>query len=179
MNIAAFALALGTVLQPALTVRDVTGVERHPLETAPGKPAALFFVTNDCPISNYYAHEIRRICEDYAARGLACSLVYSDPALADGQARAHAVQFGHGSYPWIVDRQHVLVKATGVTVTPEVAVISSGAIVYRGRIDDFFVTWGQSRRQVKQHDLREALDSIFAGKPVSEPETKAIGCWIP
>lgn len=180
MNVTALALALGAVLQPSLGIHDVTGVERHPLAAAPGNPVALFFVTNDCPISNYYSHEIRRICEDYASHGLTCSLVYTDPTLTDEQARAHAAQYGHGGYPWIVDRRHILVKATGVTVTPEVAVITAGgAIAYRGRIDDFFVTWGQSRRQVKQHDLRDALDAVFAGRPVAEPETKAIGCWIP
>lgn len=179
MSPGAIALVLGAVLQPSLPVRDVMGVERHPLQTAPGKPAALFFVVTDCPISNYYAHEIRRICDDYGTRGLACSLVYTDPALTADQVRAHAAQFGHGPYPWIVDRRHVLVQATGVTVTPEVAVIDGGVVVYRGRIDDFFVTWGQSRRQVTRHDLRDALDAVFAGKPVAEPETRPIGCWIP
>lgn len=180
MTFAVLAFALGSALRPSLAVRDVTGMERYPLQPAPGKAAALFFVTNDCPISNYYAREIHRICDDYALRGLACSLVYTDEALTDEQARAHAAQYGHGAYPWIVDRQHLLVKATGATVTPEVAVVTDeGKLAYRGRIDDFFVTWGQSRRQVKQHDLRDALDAVFAGKPVAEPETKAIGCWIP
>src|SRR5258707_166498 len=107
------ALALGAILHPAVVVRDIDGVKREPLNVEKGHVEALFFVTNDCPISNYYAQEIRRICEEYAARGLGCALVYSDPALTDEQARKHAQEYRHGAYPKIVDRAHALVKATG------------------------------------------------------------------
>jgi hypothetical protein len=41
-------------------------MRRSPCATSrkvdPGKAEAVFFVTNDCPISIYYAHEIRHIC---------------------------------------------------------------------------------------------------------------------
>src|ERR1035441_9788644 len=54
--------ALSTVLHPGIAVRDIDGVLREPLKVDKGHTEALFFVTNDCPVSNYYAHEIRRIC---------------------------------------------------------------------------------------------------------------------
>jgi hypothetical protein len=69
------ALALGTILQPSLALRDVDGITREPLKVAKGHFGAMFFVTNDCPVSNYYSHEIRRICDDYAKRGVGCSLI--------------------------------------------------------------------------------------------------------
>jgi len=31
---------------------------------------------------------------------------------------------------------------------------------------------------VTEHDLRDALDAVLAGKPVSKPETQPIGCYI-
>jgi hypothetical protein len=158
---------------------DVNGVERHPLRVDAGKANALFFVTNECPISNSFAHEIARICADYRTKGIACTLVYVDPALSDDQARKHAQEYGHGDYPRIVDRRHELVKATGVTITPEVAVINrSGKVVYRGRIDDSYAALGQPRRAVKNPDLRNALDEVVEGKPVRTPETRALGCYI-
>jgi hypothetical protein len=144
-----------------------------------GKANALFFVTNECPISNSFAHEIARICADYKSKGIGCTLVYVDPALTDDQARRHAQEYGHGDYPKIVDRRHELVKATGVTVTPEAAVIDrAGKVVYRGRIDDSYAALGQPRRPAKNLDLRIALDAVVTGRSVQKPETPALGCYI-
>lgn len=186
------ALAMGAVLlaapatlqhaaipHPSIAIRDIDGVKRQPLLVAPGHASALFFVTGDCPVSNYYSHEIRRICEDYARRGVACSLVYSDPATTDEMARKHAAEYGHGDYPKIVDREHVLIDATHAAVTPTAVVIRSDqTIAYRGRIDNFYAAIGQPRRIVTEHDLRDALDAVLSGKPVAKPETPVVGCYI-
>ena len=162
-----------------LMIRDVDGVERQPLRPRAGIANALFFVTNECPISNSFAHEIARICADYKGKGIGCALVYVDSTLSNEQARQHAREFGHGDYPKIVDRRHELVKAAGVTITPEAAVVDrSGKVLYRGRIDDSYAALGQPRRPVKDADLRNALEAIVAGKPVAKPETKALGCYI-
>jgi hypothetical protein len=174
------ALALGTILQPSVAVRDVDGVKREPLRVDKGHFGALFFVTNDCPVSNYYSHEIRRICEDYAKRGVGCSLVYTDPSLTDEQAKNHAQEYGHGSYPKIIDRAHALVKATGAAITPTAVVVRpDGSIAYRGRIDNSFAAIGVKRRVVTDFDLRNALDAVVAGKQVAKPEEPPVGCYIP
>ncbi len=144
------------------------------------KETVLFFITNDCPISNAFAPEIARICAEYQPRGAECKLVYIDPAMTDEAARAHAAAYGHGRYARIVDRHHELVKAAGVTITPEAAVMNpAGKVLYRGRIDNSFVALGQPRRPATQRDLRDALDATLAGKPARHLETKALGCYIP
>jgi hypothetical protein len=174
------ALVLGTVLHPGIALRDTDGVRREPLKVEKGHAEALFFITHDCPISNYYAHEIRRICEDYSKRGLSCALVYVDPALSDEQANKHAREFGHGSYPRIIDRNHELVKATGADITPTAVLIGPDeTIAYRGRIDNFYAALGKPRRQVTEHDLRDGLDAVFSGRPVAKPEAPPVGCYIP
>jgi hypothetical protein len=171
--------ALGTILHPSIQVRDIDGVPREPLKAETGQVEALFFVTNDCPVSNYYSHEIRRICEDYAKRGVGCALVYTDPALTNEQARQHASEYGHGAYPKIVDRDHALVKAAGAAIDPTAVVIKpDGAIVYRGRIDNSYAAIGIQRRVVTEHDVRDALDAIIAGRPVAKPEAPPVGCYI-
>lgn len=173
-------LALGAVLHPAIRVRDIDGVERSPLKVEKGHAEALFFIASDCPISNYYSHEIRRICDEYASKGLGCALVYIDPTLTDAAVRKHAEEYGHGSYPKIVDRTHALVAATGATITPQAVVIRPDeSIAYRGRIDNFYEALGRPRRVVTEHDLRDALDAVFGGRPVPKPETQAVGCYIP
>ncbi|MDP9170773.1 MAG: hypothetical protein M3N54_09170 [Acidobacteriota bacterium] len=174
------ALALGAALNPALTVRDIDGVEQRPLHVDKGQARALFFITQDCPISNYYSHEIRRICDEYAQRGLGCTLVYVDPTITDDQVRKHALDYGHGAYPKIVDRKHELVKATGAAITPEAVVVGAdGSIPYRGRIDNFYAALGKPRRIVTEHNLRDALDAVFTGKAVAKPDVPPVGCYIP
>ncbi|HWE53240.1 MAG TPA: hypothetical protein VG273_25840 [Bryobacteraceae bacterium] len=174
------ALALGAVLHPAVIVRDTEGVKQEPLKVEKGRAEALFFITHDCPISNYYSHEIRRICEDYSKHGLSCALVYVDPTITDEQARKHAAEYGHGDYPRIVDRNHDLVKATGADITPTAVLVKSDeTIAYRGRIDNFYAALGKPRAQATEHDLRDALDAVFSGHPVAKPEAPPIGCYIP
>lgn len=173
-------LALGVVLHPAIVVRDVDGVRREPLEVAKGHVASLIFITGDCPISNYYSHEIRRVCDEYKGRGLDCTLVYIDPATKDTDAARHAHEYGHGDYPKVVDRERALVEATGATVTPEVVVIRPDeSIAYRGRIDNYYADLTKPRAQVTEHNWRDALDAVFGGKAVVKAEVPAVGCAIP
>jgi hypothetical protein len=170
-------LAAQDRVNPSIAVKDIHGQTQHPFE-AKSKAALVFFITDDCPISNRYAHEIRRICEAYAGRA-GCTLDYIDPDLTPAKVEKHLTEFGHGNYPAVIDTKHVLVKAAGADVTPEAAVIQpDGTIAYRGRIDNTYVTWGQHRNQATELDLKNALEQVLAGKPVTSPRTKAIGCYI-
>src|SRR5438132_9591409 len=49
---------------------------------------------------------------------------------------------------------------------------------YRGRIDNSYAARLRKNRQTTSHDLRQALDELLAGKPVSTPATQAVGCSI-
>ncbi|MGD1069308.1 MAG: hypothetical protein ABSB15_04140 [Bryobacteraceae bacterium] len=168
------------VLHPAIRMRDVGGVEREPLKVEKGGLKALFFISRDCPISNRYSPEIRRICDEYSARGVACALVYVDPGLSDIEAAKHALDYGHGGYPKFVDRTHALVAATGATVTPEAVLIRADeSIAYRGRIDNSYAALGKQRSVVTERDLRDAIEAVLSGRAVARPEVAAIGCYIP
>jgi len=163
----------------SLTVPDIDGVPRSPLHPD-GKASVLFFITSDCPISNSYAPEIQRICSEYAPRQVACSLVYVDPDLTLADVKKHVKEFGYNGIPAILDSTQKLVHAAAATVTPEAAVIGpSGKVLYRGRIDNVYAALGKRRPEATEKDLRKALDEVLSGKPVSTPQTKAIGCYIP
>ncbi len=182
---AAAILSMGPVLagdvdrlDPSIAIADIKGHLQHPFQASGKQAAVVIFVTHDCPISNIYAREIRRICDGYSGRAT-CALDYVDPSLTTSQAAKHFADYGHGNYPAIVDTKHVLVKAAGATVTPEAAVIlPSGKIAYRGRIDNRYVSLGTARQQATQHDLQSALDAVLEGRPVETPRTTAIGCFI-
>src|SRR5262249_64250 len=139
----------------------------HTPMTNQGKKACvLFFLLPDCPISNAYAPEIKRICADYEPKQIACFIVHADPEVTAEQAKSHAKEYGLPG-PGLRDPAPVLVKRTGVTMAPEVAVVGpEQKVLYRGRIDDWYVDYGKRRGEPTQRDLRNALDAIVRGAPV-------------
>jgi thiol-disulfide isomerase/thioredoxin len=172
-------LCTASLLGASLTMPDINGIPRFPLKPE-GKASVLFFVTSDCPISNSYAPEIQRICSEYGPKQVTCSLVYVDPDLSLADVKKHVKEFGYVRVPAILDTRQRLVQAAGAKTTPEAAVIGpSGQVLYRGRIDNVYAALGKRRPAATEHDLRKALDEVLSGKPVSTPETKAIGCYIP
>ena len=161
-----------------IEIADINGVKLS--FPAPEKKATLIiFITNDCPVSNGYAPEINRICDEYSGKAVAVVLAHVDPALGAEAARKHAADFAFRC-PVLIDSRHALVALTKATVTPEAAVLTpDGKIAYRGRIDDLYVDYGKKRTAPAQRDLREALDAVLGGKDVPHATTQAIGCFIP
>ena len=76
------------------------------------------------------------------------------------------------------DPKHALVAAVGATITPEAVVWAQSRVQYRGRIDDRYVDLGVERPAATTHDLADALTAVVAGRPVPNPETQAVGCYI-
>lgn len=136
----------------------------------------LIFLRTDCPVSNRYAPEIRRLHGIYAPKGVEFSFIYPNRDESDEAVRAHAAEY---KLPAVAARDpgQALVRRTGARVTPEAAVISSdGRLMYHGRIDDRWVDFGKSRPAATRHDLARAIDAALAGK--STRNTRAVGCFI-
>ena len=145
---------------------------------AEDKARVLIFTTIDCPISNRYAPEIGRLHDEFAPQGISFSLVFANPADSEEAIAAHVKRFGY-QMPVVRDPQHTLVKKTGVTIAPEAAVLDAAdRVLYRGRIDDRYVSFGVDRAAPTSRDLRDALVAVAAGKPVKVRETQAIGCVL-
>lgn len=159
-------------------IADVQGEPHRPLDLRGKKAALLFFVIHDCPISNAYAPEIARIIKEHESRGISAYVVQTDRSASVADLKQHAQDYGYPC-PVLFDREHLLVKQIGATVAPEAAVIGAdGKVQYLGRIDDRYVDFGKQRAAPTTRDLRDALGAVLAGKPVANPRTQAIGCFI-
>src|SRR5258707_7968670 len=149
----------------AVLVQSLTGA---PVD-APGAPAGVkaivfIFTSTDCPISNRYAPEVRRIAETFGSKGVVFRLIYPNPAEKAAAIREHMSAFAYaGATAALRDPAHALVKFAGATVTPEAAVYAGGRIVYRGRIDDRHVDLGVERPSATTRDLADALAAVVAG----------------
>lgn len=161
-------------------IKDLDGKTQQPFATEEGGVSVLFFITHDCPISNGYAPEFRRLREQYSDSRAAMFLVYVDPDAKLDELKEHQRDFSLTQFTAIHDATHRLVRATGATVTPEAVIIGAeGRIEYRGRVDNLYADFGERRRKATVCDLRNALDELKSGKPVKNPRTEAIGCYIP
>ncbi len=164
----------------AVLVQALSGAPVDALHARAGTKAIVFiFISTDCPISNRYAPEVRRIADAFASKGVVFRLVYPNPSEDATAIRAHMDAYAYGSvFEPVRDSKLALAKFAGATVTPEAVVIANGKIVYRGRIDDRFVDLGRERPAPTQRDLFDALTAITAGKPAPHPTTQAVGCFI-
>lgn len=178
-----FATLCASLSLTAQTVSDFSFVDtqghQHTRAEWGGKHAiVLYFLTTDCPLSNNYVPELNRMAANYASRGVAFYAVQGDATVSDDDVRKHAHDFAY-TFPYLFDPKESLAALTGATTTPEAAVLSpTGQLLYLGRIDNRLEDFGKQRVQVTEFDLRDALDAILAGKPVSRTRTKAIGCAI-
>jgi hypothetical protein len=160
-----------------LRLIDLDGAAVDPLGDA--RATVFVFSRTDCPISNRYAPELRRLYESFVSRGVRFWLVYPDPDEPVDAIRRHLADY---DYPMagLRDPRYTLVDLTEATVTPEVVLFDeAGTLVYRGRIDDRYVDFGKTRAAPTTHDLAEALEAVLDGRPVPNPRTRAIGCYIP
>jgi hypothetical protein len=159
--------------------RDVEGRQHEPFRNPATRAVAIVFVLADCPIANSYLPELNRLNETYGSRGVVFLLVHADTTATEQAARTHAVEY-QVAFPVLLDPQHVLVQRAGATRTPEVALYDrTGALRYRGRIDDRHVALGKRRPQATSYDLREALEAVLAGNESFQLFTEAVGCFIP
>src|SRR5262245_13486991 len=164
----------------ALTVQTLAGAPVDPLQAPAGTKAIVFiFTSTECPISNRYAPEVRRLAETFGSKGVVFRLVYPDPADKALAIRTHMAAFSYaGVVEALRDPDHALVAFTKATVTPEAAVYANGRVVYHGRIDDRYVDLGVERPAATVHDLGDALGAILAGTPIAHAVTQAVGCYI-
>jgi hypothetical protein len=139
------------------------------------QPRALvqFFLRTDCPVSNRYAPEIAAIHNDYAAKGVEFQLVYP----LGGDIEKHRAEY-QLPVPGITDAGGELTRRAHATTTPQAAVFVKGELVYTGRIDDRYLDFGKYRNQPQHRELRDALDSVLAGRKPTVATAKAVGCAI-
>ena len=142
------------------------------------RAVAFVFVSVDCPISNRYAPEIRRLHNRFTARAVSFRLVYPNPAESVEMIRRHLKEY---DLPGLAlrDPKQELARFVNASITPEAAVFDrQRKRVYLGRIDDRYVTLGLQRPAATRHDLEEALTDTVEGRRVREATTQAVGCFI-
>jgi thiol-disulfide isomerase/thioredoxin len=162
-----------------LDLSDAKGNKHTTKEWGGSKAVVLFFIWSECPASNGYAPELARLFKEYADKGVKFYGVHSDPDITAEQALAHAKEY-QLPFPVLLDPTQNLARQTGAKRNPTAVILSpEGKVLYRGRIDDSYVSLGKKRAEPTRRDTQDALALIASGKIPAFVETEVIGCLIP
>jgi peroxiredoxin len=164
--------AIGTTIDD-FKLPDTDGAE-HSLKSLTGKNGAvLIFISVQCPVSNGYNERMEKLAQDYKAKGVNVIGINSNATEPVAAVKSHAAE-KHFTFAVLKDDGNKIADRLGATRTPETYVIDRGGkLVYHGRIDN-----SQNTANITSNDLREALDEMLAGKPISKTGGAAFGCSI-
>jgi len=170
-TLAAAALEIGTAA-PDFQLNTLDGKAFSLSSAAKAhKAVVLIFISTQCPYSNAYNDQMRDLAKAYSGRVLFVGINSNKTEDSTG-AIAHAKAHGH-TFPIVKDPNNKVADLYDARRTPEVYVVDSdGKLRYHGRISE------DHENPSSSPDLKNALDSFLAGKPIARTETKAFGCTI-
>jgi len=172
-------LPLGTTA-PDFSLLNVNGqtVSRSDFQDAKG--LLVIFMCNHCPFVIHLADQLAQFARDYHDAGLAIVAISSNdvsnhPQDSPEQMVHEAEQRGY-IFPYLYDEEQEVAKAYHAACTPDFFRFDGNhQLVYRGQFD---ASRPDSEIPVSGEDLRQAVDAMLAGQPVSEDQQPSLGCNI-
>jgi peroxiredoxin len=153
----------------------------HSLKDFTGKKALLvMFICNHCPYVKHVAAELARVGREYSPKGVGVVAINANNAAAhpdDSPAKMIEEAKSRGyTFPYLYDESQAIARAYKAACTPDFFLFDADRhLVYRGQLDGSRPGNGVP---VTGADLRAALDSVLAGKPVSPNQRPSTGCNI-
>jgi peroxiredoxin len=164
---------------PAFSLPGVDGKTYSLDSFSDAKLLVVIFTCNHCPYAQALEPRFIELQRDYAAKGVKLvginsndSKAYPDDAFEPMQERVRT----HGwNFPYLHDATQQVARAYDAACTPDIFVFDAERkLRYNGRCDD---NWKEPEK-VTRRELRMALDSLLAGKPLDFEVVPALGCSI-
>ncbi|HEY3393883.1 MAG TPA: redoxin domain-containing protein [Lacipirellulaceae bacterium] len=159
------------------TLQDYLGAQHSLSEWQDKKAIVVVFIGTECPLAKRYGPRLAELAAEYEPRGVQFVAVNSNQQDTLREmahyARVHKIDF-----PMLKDSACEVADQFGAERTPAAYVLDHERnVCYQGRIDDQYGV-GYSRSSAYKNYVVMALDELLAGKPVSNPVTEAVGCYI-
>lgn len=173
-------LELGTDA-PEFVLTDVISGKTVRRNDFNGKTALLvMFICAHCPYVKHIERSLGKLGSTYAGKSIAIVAISSNdadnfPADKPEGLKAQATANGF-TFPYLYDESQAVARAYKAACTPDFFLFdSTRSLVYRGQYDSSRPGNGVP---VTGEDLRCAIDTVLAGKPVSTDQRPSIGCNI-
>jgi peroxiredoxin len=179
-------LPLGTTA-PDFTLPHVATGRPYSLADFRDSDAVLVvFLCAHCPYVVHVRPELARIAQEYQVRGLGIVGITSNDVAQypeDAPApTAHMAEEAGLKFPVLYDETQEVAHAYSAACTPDFFLFDrERKLVYRGQLDGSRPARGEGRPGVGElngKDLREAIEAVLAGRPVSADQRPSIGCNI-
>jgi peroxiredoxin len=173
-------IELGTEAPP-FDLEDVISTEHRSLDQVKGKHGLLvMFICQHCPFVQHVEKELAAIGKDFAGKGLGIAAISSNDAATHPEDAPHSLKRQAEklglNFPYLYDESQQVARAYDATCTPDFFLFDQDLkLVYRGQLDD---SRPGNTVPVTGRDLRLAIDSLIAGKPISAEQKPSIGCNI-
>ena len=140
------------------------------------------FTCNHCPFSKKYEDRIVALHKKYEPLGFPLIAINPNDAEREPEdsfenMQKLAKEKGY-TFPYLHDESQRTTYNFGAEKTPHIFIIKKEAgkfkVAYIGAIDDDV----QNIKEKKQKYAELAIDQLLAGKSISSPITKAVGCGI-
>jgi len=179
------ALAIGASA-PDFALEGVDGKTHNLADFADADVLAIVFTCNHCPTAQAYEARVQKLYDDYKDKGVTLIAISTNDPLALRLDELGFSDLGDSfdvmkqrakdiniTYPYLYDGDTQAVgHAYGPASTPHVFVFDKARTLrYTGRIDD-----SERESDIKLQDMRNAIDALLAGKPVSVEKTNSVGC---
>ena len=171
-------VALGTGA-PEFKLPAVDGKTYALADFADAKVLVVLFICNHCPYVQAVEERILSLAREFAPKGVQLVAIcandptdYPDDSFANLKKRWREKKYG---FPYLVDESQETARAYQAVCTPDIFVYNAQRkLAYRGRIDD---NW-QDAKKITRHELKEALQTLLAGKAPSADQKPSMGCSI-
>lgn len=136
------------------------------------------FLSPDCPLSQKYTLPLKKISGKYEKNHIVFYSVFPGNLYSEKEINDFHTEYELNFFS-IFDTNKQLTNELGATVTPEVFLVdSSGKIIYRGAIDNWYEEIGKKREVITENYLQDAIEAFLKKEPIKIPQTKAVGCLI-
>lgn len=144
------------------------------------KATLVMFICNHCPYVKHIKEELVRIANDYIPQGMSFVAISSNdienyPEDAPQFMLEDAKKFRY-PFPYLFDETQLVARAYQATCTPDFFLFDKELkLVYRGQLDD---SRPGNEIPLTGRDIRNALDDMIKGNPISSDQIPSMGCNI-
>lgn len=173
-------LELGTIAPDFELFNPETGKIDKLNELKSDKATVIMFICNHCPFVIHILKGIKSFADEYISKGVSIIAINSndvDNYPADSPENMVKLKLNEGlNFPYLFDESQEIAKAYNAACTPDIYLFDKEMnLVYRGQFDG---SRPENGVEVTGIDLRNSVDALLNGQPISEIQIPSIGCNI-
>ena len=167
-------LEVGATAPKVDKLQDLDGKPYASSGLEKAKAIAIIFTSHECPVAQSYIDRLAKLQADFQKKGFGLITINANKGVDLKAMRAHAKKHKI-QYAYLRDETQGTAKSFGALLTPEAFLLNGKRkIVYKGAIDNDVKLNGKPT----QNYLRDAIESVLAGKTPKKTSSRAMGCRI-